>query len=159
MMNVDINCENIFFTGSGAPSQYESLEWTSRSMLFCPMIPNYPAVDFLVWDCKLKILYAIQITIKLLGTHMAETLDKRESKKGQGGAKKGEARSETQSKWDELRAQWVAVLPSDSTIEMVWLSDNDNCTAERKSQEWIVLTKDLYSPFPLLKKLVKKFQH
>lgn len=142
-MRVEINSEAVFFTGSGVPPQHQSLDW-ARSMLFDPKLPNYPAVDLLIWAAHTKTLYAIQVTIQPLGAHMKNTLQAREAE----GAKRS-------SKWDELRGEWAQVLPDGSTIELVWLADNDRCNEEYKQQQWIVLTQNpqLHQHFPLLSEL------
>lgn len=120
-------------TGKGAPQDVSETNW-NQSILFEPAESNYPAVDLLIWDSTSKILYAIQVTITDIGKHMGDNFEEN---------------------WTALEEKWKEILPEGGKIELVWLSDNDKCSAVRKKKYWIVLTSTLYPDFPLLKCLKK----
>lgn len=141
VMHVEITSDRVEFLTMGVPAWLKTLDW-SKSMLFDPDASNYPAVDLLVWDAVKKILYAIQVTIKKVGEHMKDTLV----------PKPGEGKT---SKWEAMQEKWQNVLPKDGQIELVWLSDNVDCSEDYKKSQWVMTFADAKAEFPLLASLKK----
>jgi hypothetical protein len=137
-LEISIDFISISFPTMGVPESPQHLNWTKNSMLLDPIVPNYPAVDLLLWDAATKTLYAIQITIKKVGDHMTDTL-------------KG-----VESKWEALRNLWKQLLPAEATIKLVWLADNDDCDKDFKSTQWVMLFKDAFGHCELLRYLKKQ---
>jgi hypothetical protein len=60
----------VLFPGPALPPA-ESFDAT-KATLFRPMVFNYPDVDGFLWDAKRAVLIPMQITVRKLGTHMAD---------------------------------------------------------------------------------------
>jgi hypothetical protein len=107
----------VYFAGSTVPSLNIDL---AVSTLFVPTNPNYPGMDWFLWDAIKKILYAFQVTI---GPDLKKHIQGSLAKWNKDGEKKVKGSTGTVVV-KALAPQWLEYTGA-TEMKIVWISDNE----------------------------------
>ncbi|CAG8822796.1 34920_t:CDS:2, partial [Gigaspora margarita] len=119
----------IKFMGNSTP--VESFD-VNLHTLFIPLSPNYPGVDFLIWDTTCKLLFAFQVAISSPTSH----------RKSKNKFMEGE---------NSLKSKWVTLCRINKDhVKFVWLVPDSFISSDKNNDSLYLSFSSIKNQFPAL---------